>query len=133
MPAEANNPVELLRLFEMDDEQFRERFRRTPLWRTRRPGVLRNAAIALGNRPMEEAIPALQRGLHDNEPLVRGASAWALGQIATSTAQEALRKRRELEDDAEVIAEIEAALRATGATACGDDVTNRPKPDSTRG
>ena len=35
--------------FDLDDESFRERFRRTPLWRGKRRGVLRNAAIVLGN------------------------------------------------------------------------------------
>ncbi len=78
-PRSNSNPMDLIGLFELDEAAFRERFRHTPLWRPRRRGLLRNAAIVLGNRPTTPAIPALIRGLNDVEPLVRGACAWALG------------------------------------------------------
>ena len=71
--------MDLIELFEITDEDFRTRFRKTPLWRSRRRGILRNAAIVLGNQADVMAIPALVRGLQDAEPLVRGASAWACG------------------------------------------------------
>ncbi len=77
-PIEGMNPIELDQLFDLDEEAFRRRFRHTPLWRAKRRGLLRNAAIALGNRPTPEAIPALKKGLGDAEPLVREACAWAL-------------------------------------------------------
>ena len=109
-PLRENNPLELTKLFEMDDEAFRTRFRRTPLWRPKRRGLLRNAAIVLGNHPTPAALPALQRGLHDIEPLVRGASAWALGQYQEPAARLALERRREIETDADVRQEIDAAL-----------------------
>jgi epoxyqueuosine reductase len=80
-PAVDANPVELIGLLEMDDEGFRRRFRHTPLWRARRRGILRNAAIVLGNQRATAAVPALTRGLSDAEPLVREACAWALSQI----------------------------------------------------
>jgi epoxyqueuosine reductase len=76
------NPVDLVELFELDDETFRARFRHTPLWRAKRRGLLRNAAIVLGNRPTAAAMPALTRGLNDQEPLVREACAWALERCA---------------------------------------------------
>jgi epoxyqueuosine reductase len=109
-PLEENNPVELARLFELDEAAFRGRFRHTPLWRPKRRGILRNAAIVLGNRPTPAALPALVRGLNDAEPLVRGACAWALGQFSQVAATEALLERRETEPDAEVRGEIDAAL-----------------------
>jgi epoxyqueuosine reductase len=111
-PRAVSNPVDLIELFALDDEAFRERFRHTPLWRAKRRGILRNAAIALGNRPTPQAIPALVRGLNDDEPLVRAACAWALGRFAQPTARRALAHRRELEHDDDVLAEIEAALAA---------------------
>ena len=77
-PGEAINPVDLIALFDLDDAAFRARFRETPLWRAKRRGILRNAAIVLGNHPTPAAIPALTRGLTDAEPLVREACAWAL-------------------------------------------------------
>ena len=47
----------------------------------------------------------------DDEPLVRGAAAWALGQIGTPQAVELLKNRLQTEEDEEVRAEITDALR----------------------
>lgn len=109
-PTPNANPVELAELFELSDEQFRDRFRRTPLWRAKRRGILRNAAIVLGNQCEPMSIDALEKGLHDHEPLVRGACAWALGRIQDSRAVQSLRERLAVEDDSLVRVEIENAL-----------------------
>jgi epoxyqueuosine reductase len=114
-PRESGNPLALAALFELDDAAFRERFRHTPLWRPRRRGLLRNAAIALGNRPTADALPALCRGLNDAEPLVRGACAWALGQYPQPASKEALSQRLLQEDDHDVRQEIESALERSNA------------------
>ncbi len=111
-PQASTNPLALAELFELDDDAFRRRFRHTPLWRPRRRGILRNAAIALGNRLHPPAVAALIKGLNDNEPLVRGACAWALGRYADSTAHAALERRLDLERDGMVIGEIRAAIQA---------------------
>jgi epoxyqueuosine reductase len=71
----------LLDLIGLRDDEFRTRFRRTPLWRARRRGLLRNVAVALGNWGSPRAIPALKRALDDPEPLIRKHAAWALTQI----------------------------------------------------
>ncbi|HYO25930.1 MAG TPA: tRNA epoxyqueuosine(34) reductase QueG [Lacipirellulaceae bacterium] len=73
--------LELIPLFALSEAEFRARFRHTPLWRPHRRGLLRNAAIVLGNQRSAAAIPALTRGLCDPEPLVREACAWSLEQI----------------------------------------------------
>lgn len=109
-PVDGNNPVELAELFELDEAAFRQRFRHTPLWRPKRRGLLRNAAIALGNRPAPAAVPALVKGLGDVEPLVRAASAWALGHYAEPPARDALVERQAVETNTEVRAEIATAL-----------------------
>ena len=88
--APESNPIDLIALFDLDDAAFRARFRHTPLWRPKRRGLLRNAAIVLGNRPTPAAVPALVRGLNDEEPLVRGAGAWALGRYDDPAAAAAL-------------------------------------------
>ena len=80
-PAADANPIDLIPLFDLDDESFRRRFRATPLWRAKRRGILRNAAIILGNQKCRDAIPALTRGLSDSEPLVCEACQWALAQL----------------------------------------------------
>ena len=70
--------VELAELFLLDEAEFRRRFRGTALARARRGGLLRNAAIALGNRPCASARAALEHGAADADPLVREACQWAL-------------------------------------------------------
>jgi epoxyqueuosine reductase len=72
------DPVELLGL---DADAFRERFKKTALWRTRRAGLLRNAAIVLGNVGDERALPALEMARSDPEEVIRTAAAWAIEQI----------------------------------------------------
>jgi len=106
----SQNPMDLIPLFDLDDDSFRARFRKTPLWRSKRRGILRNAAIALGNQPAESNLDALTKGLNDDEPLIRGASAWSLGQHRFAAAEAALRKRLEIEMDADVQLEISEAF-----------------------
>jgi epoxyqueuosine reductase len=110
-PHEGSNPVDLITLFSLDEAQFRERFRHTPLWRPKRRGILRNAAIVLGNRRSPAALAALGRGLADAEPLVRGACAWALGQYDQAEAGAALQSRLPEETDPGVRSEIEVAMQ----------------------
>ena len=109
-PVDPLNPVALHELFELDDESFRARFRRSPLWRSKRRGILRNAAIVLGNQGSAASLQPLCQGLLDEEPLVRAASAWALGQLAIPLAKEALTRQLDVEPDAHVEAEIQQAL-----------------------
>ncbi|MEQ8787842.1 MAG: tRNA epoxyqueuosine(34) reductase QueG [Pirellulaceae bacterium] len=114
-PQEDLTPVDARALFQLDDAKFRRRFRRTPMWRAKRRGLLRNAAIVLGNRPHDDSLAALKRGLADQEPLVRGACAWALGRFDRATAREFLKLRQPEERDETVLAEIESALSACDA------------------
>jgi epoxyqueuosine reductase len=101
-------------LLQMTDAEFGETYFGTPVPRTKRRGLARNAAIALGNIGTERDIPALAAALtrHD-EPLVRGHAAWALGQLARhdpSAARVTLERARRSEPDAAVRAEIDGAL-----------------------
>ncbi|MFC1567704.1 tRNA epoxyqueuosine(34) reductase QueG [Pseudomonadota bacterium] len=80
-PRDENILPELSELFELDDEGFRERFRKSPIKRPGRAGLLRNIAIAMGNSADPDYIPQLIKALDDNEPLVRAHSAWALARL----------------------------------------------------
>ena len=113
-PRAETDPLPLAPLFDLDEAAFRNRFRDSPLWRARRRGLLRNAAINLGNRPTSEGEKALAKGLVDAEPLVRGAAAWALGRYG-SAAADLLTSQLEKEQDAEVRAEIQRALESVAA------------------
>ena len=109
----AENPMDHLALeslFDLTEEQFRKRFRATPLWRVRRRGILRNAAIVLGNMTGKDVLCPLKKGLWDCEALVRGASAWAIGKSAVDGAIELLQERLQVEIDADVCLEIRRAL-----------------------
>ncbi len=94
-------------LLRLDDAGFRVRFRRSAIWRTKRRGLLRNVAIALGNSKNPEAIGPLETALHDSEPLIRAHAAWALGQLECHSA---LRQHLEREKEAQVRSEILIAL-----------------------
>ena len=109
------NPLSLHELFDLDDDSFRERFRRSPLWRSKRRGILRNAAIVLGNQGSVASLEPLSQGLSDEEPLIRGASAWALGQLPTPLAAEALTRQLTIESDPQVAKEIQQALQLADA------------------
>jgi len=64
-----------------DEQEFRNFFRDTPIFRIKRRGFLRNVCVVLGNIGDASALPALERALADPEPLVREHAAWAIDQI----------------------------------------------------
>ena len=74
----ALDPVELLGL---TDAEFRRRFRGTVFFRGKRTGLLRNAAIVLGNVGDDRAVPALERAAADADGVIAEAARWALGRI----------------------------------------------------
>ncbi|MCL4860738.1 MAG: DUF1730 domain-containing protein [Caldilineaceae bacterium] len=98
----------------LDEGAFRARFRRSPLLRAKRRGMLRNVCVALGNWADPQATPALLHALRDPEPLARGHAAWALGQIyrrhGFEEAKGALAAASHAEHDAWVRDEIANAL-----------------------
>ncbi|MFT5040231.1 MAG: epoxyqueuosine reductase, partial [Hyphomicrobiaceae bacterium] len=96
----------------LTEDEFRHRFRGTPLLRAKRRGLARNAAIVLANTGNPDAIPVLTRALleHD-EPLVRAHAAWGLAALAPNSAQAALHRALARERIPPVRDEIERALR----------------------
>lgn len=109
-PVDAHNPLNLIPLFDLDDDSFRIRFRKTPLWRSKRRGILRNAAIVLGNQKDAAATSALQKGLKDDEPMIRSACAWALGELGSQVEIDALRSQQQVEQNRDVLEELTLAL-----------------------
>jgi epoxyqueuosine reductase len=110
-PRSELSPADAVEIMTMTKEDFRRRFRGTPLDRPGYDGLRRNAAIVLGNRGDQRAVPALIAVLSEGSPLVRGAVAWALGQLGGEAARTALQERRRIEDNPAVIDELDAALR----------------------
>jgi len=101
----------LAELLTLDAGGFSRRFRGSAIKRTKRRGLLRNAAIALGNSGNPAALPILAHTL-DSEPesLVRAHAAWAIGQLGGAEARRLLDHSRSREPDTSVQNEIEAAL-----------------------
>ncbi len=103
---------ELLRL---TPGEFRQRFRRTALWRAKREGLARNAAVALGNSGNPAAVEALADSLGtDPAPVVRVHAAWALGRIGDPAGRRALKAAWRGESNPTVRDEIDAALTCGG-------------------
>ena len=72
---------QLIELMSLNDEVFRKRFKKSPIKRTKRRGLLRNVAVALGNSGNLSAVGPLINALSDHEPLIRAHAIWALGEL----------------------------------------------------
>jgi epoxyqueuosine reductase len=127
-PRKGLHAPDLIPLLSLDEEEFRQRFRGSPILRAKRRGLLRNVAVALGNTKSREAVPALIQALDDRESLVRGHVAWALGQIGSPEAVRALEKRLDIENDRAIRLEIEDAI--TEAKKLDSTKTDNAGPNS---
>ena len=76
----------LRELLAITDEDFSRLFRKSPIKRVKRRGLLRNVCVALGNTGTDADFPALQQALLDHEPLIREHAQWALEEIARRSA-----------------------------------------------
>ncbi|MGC4052113.1 MAG: tRNA epoxyqueuosine(34) reductase QueG [Paludibaculum sp.] len=72
------DPAELAML---SAEEFRARFRKTPLWRTKYAGLLRNVATAMGNSGDPKYREHLQRLSESEDESVRVHAQWALARL----------------------------------------------------
>jgi len=68
-------------LARLDAASFSERFRKSPVKRAKRRGLLRNVALALGNSGSAAARAALQGLAHDEDPIVGEHARWALARL----------------------------------------------------
>ena len=68
-------------LLSSTEEEFKLAFAGTPIVRTKRRGLLRNVCVALGNTGEVSVLPALQKAVGDQEPLVAEHARWAIDQI----------------------------------------------------
>jgi len=117
-PRRENILPQLTSLLSLDEEGFRERFRKSPIKRTGRAAFLRNVCIAMGNSGDATLIPALQGMLDDDEPLIRGHAVWAIGVLLGTTISDAektgvydiFKNMKASETHQEVLKEIEAVL-----------------------
>lgn len=74
------NPA-LAWLAEISEEDFREAFRGSPVKRTKRNGLRRNALIAIGNNGNADSLPVVERATQDPDPVVSDAAQWAKARL----------------------------------------------------
>jgi epoxyqueuosine reductase len=77
------NPA-LAWLAEMTAEDFRETFRGSPIRRTKRSGMRRNAVIAMGNSQNQAFLPLLEKLTADEDPYISQAAEWARTRLNSS-------------------------------------------------
>jgi epoxyqueuosine reductase len=71
-------------LAEMRADEFREKFRRSPVRRAKLSGLRRNATIAMGNSGEQRFLPVLERLKADEDPAVADSAEWALKKLNSS-------------------------------------------------
>ena len=101
---------DLIPILELNDEEFNRKYKNSPVKRTKRIGLQRNACVALGNNGDPNAVKPLYKALQNSDSLVKSHAAWALGQIATKEAGIFLRDAYITEMDNQVKNEIRLAL-----------------------
>ncbi len=77
------NPA-LAWLAEMSAEEFRAAFRGSPIRRTKRSGLRRNAAIAMGNSGNKTFLPLLDQLVADEDQIVSETARWAKTRLQKS-------------------------------------------------
>ncbi|NMB55957.1 MAG: tRNA epoxyqueuosine(34) reductase QueG [Leptolinea sp.] len=98
-------------LVHLSGAEFKSRFTGTGLIRARRRGLLRNAAVVLGNTGCEDAVESLSYLLfNEADALIRGHAAWGLGQISSCRARDFLSTALSRETDETVLEEIRLSL-----------------------
>jgi epoxyqueuosine reductase len=70
-------------LAEMRTEEFRERFRRSPVRRAKLSGLRRNAVIAMGNSGSQRFLEPLHKLSRDDDPVVAEHARWAARKLSS--------------------------------------------------
>jgi epoxyqueuosine reductase len=68
----------------MNEEEFRRSFRETPVRRAKIRGLLRNAAIAMGNSGERKHLPRLRELAQQPDPAVAEHARWAIARLETT-------------------------------------------------
>ncbi|HXY49868.1 MAG TPA: tRNA epoxyqueuosine(34) reductase QueG [Terriglobales bacterium] len=72
-------------LAEMTADEFRQKFRGSPVRRAKLSGLRRNTVIAMGNSGNRQFVGKLERLQADADPVVAESARWALKQVSTSS------------------------------------------------
>ena len=78
------NP-DLVEFANMDLESFREKFKKSPIKRSKYRGFMRNVAVAMGNSEDKQFLPSLRKLAENDDPLVAEHAQWAIDKINSKT------------------------------------------------
>jgi epoxyqueuosine reductase len=98
----------LSELARLDDAEFRDIFRGSPIKRIGRDRFVRNVLIAIGNAGDVKLVANVEELLNDASPLVRAMAVWALHRLTPDRAKHAADKYLEAEKDEDVRGEWRA-------------------------
>ncbi|NPV86356.1 MAG: tRNA epoxyqueuosine(34) reductase QueG [Anaerolineae bacterium] len=97
----------------LTDQEFKQKYGKTPISRTRRKGYIRNLAVVAGNLRHPACISPLSKLLSDEpDAIIRGHAAWALGNYHLKKTKQILLNRLRTEPEPYVRAEIINALNS---------------------
>jgi epoxyqueuosine reductase len=68
-------------LAEMQQEEFREVFRGSPIRRAKLSGLRRNAVVAMANSGNQKFVPTLKKLSEDSDPVVAEHARWAIARL----------------------------------------------------
>lgn len=69
----------LAQILRMDENKFQKAFAGSPLLRSKRQGIIRNAAVVIGNFPDSKYYPVLEEIIaSETDPVIQAHAAWAL-------------------------------------------------------
>jgi epoxyqueuosine reductase len=72
-------------LADLTSEEFNHQFRGSPVRRTKRSGLLRNVAIAMGNSGRREFLPRLEAWAKESDdPVLAEAASWAIRRLRSA-------------------------------------------------
>jgi epoxyqueuosine reductase len=89
-PGLVNPALTWLAEMSQNEDEFRRTFRGSPIRRTKRTGLRRNAAIAIGNSGNHDFLPQLEKMAADEDSTVAESARWAKARLLESTTSRGL-------------------------------------------
>jgi epoxyqueuosine reductase len=96
-PPSGTSRADLIPLLSLSPEEFNQRFKRSPIRRAKRRGLLRNASVALGNVGGGDSADALETASEDPEAIIREHAKWAREQVSKRARGQGNKRAREQE------------------------------------
>ncbi len=118
---------DLAALTKLTAEDFSEMFRKSPIKRTKRRGLLRNVAAAMGNSGEKDFLPYLQELAENEDPIIAEHARWAIEKLKTISRKSAMKFKQEIKTITEKIVH---AIQPQKVVLFGSHAYGTPRDDS---